>query len=862
MAAGLRVIRGPGWSQGEADGGEGHVGTVTGTGADGKVEVVWDGGQVTTVPAGSKQLLVLDNATIGVRHEHSTCDECSENGIVGMLWSCVTCSDFDLCSLCYFSDRHDTSHQFTRSETPTSSPETVGPRRKCKKIRVMGIYPEATVVRGRDWEWNDQDGGDGCQGRVVDLVTPAAHSARSTVKVEWQNGFKNVYRVGFKGKVDLKFTEESPGGECYPQHLPVFDPQKYQESATDSKIKRESADGIIKGDRVIITVGAEELQELQKARSGWAVGMAQCIGAFGEVKGFAANGDAIVDFGKGKKYRLVPGVLIKVARLSPGDRVRVMDDASKVRVLQDGHGGYNEAMSSALGKVGEVIKLDSDGDAVVQFGRQKWVYNPACLTPAPGQPVDEVEVEVSLRRHLSRQESSTSALNGLLGAMILAAMADQQTPGLDASLMLKAVIENDIANVKKLLNKDRDLANATEQGMTALHIAANLGSDEIVRLLVENGAKLNELDSDGDTPLIAGMKHEAVAKYLIMKGCDVSISNNNGQTAGHKAALFGHAQILRLLIERKADMNASDTEGDTPLHDAISQARTAAAEVLIGWPQLDIRRKNKKGFPPLHFAAVKGEPSITELLLKRDKTLIDEQKEDGFTPLHVAAINNHTDVMKVLLEKGKAKVDLRTVKKQTPLHVAAEEAYMDAVQLLIQHGADVNAKDADGDRPLHILMGSYTSSGPEDLQLLMTLLGQTLKVKAEERVRIACYLLQAGAEPEARNNIGKTAMEVCGNPIVSENVKRFLDANPALSKPQRPKTPALVREMSESAINLCRKCCTRRADILLVPCGHKAACRACCTKDRKLSECPQCGRHVSSMHDQNGKEIGKGCSVM
>ena len=65
-------------------------------------------------------------------------------------------------------------------------------------------------------------GGQGSTGVVVELMTPAVHSARSTVKVEWENGRKNVYRVGYKGKMDLQFTEEAPGLECYPQHLPVF----------------------------------------------------------------------------------------------------------------------------------------------------------------------------------------------------------------------------------------------------------------------------------------------------------------------------------------------------------------------------------------------------------------------------------------------------------------------------------------------------------------------------------------------------------------------------------------------------------------------------------------------------------------
>ena len=63
------------------------------------------------------------------------------------------------------------------------------------------------------------------------------------------------------------------------------------------------------------------------------------------MKGFAANGDAIVAFGP-KKYRLVPKALKKLADISIGDHVRVLEDEEKVTALQDGHGGYNSQMTS------------------------------------------------------------------------------------------------------------------------------------------------------------------------------------------------------------------------------------------------------------------------------------------------------------------------------------------------------------------------------------------------------------------------------------------------------------------------------------------------------------------------------------
>ena len=46
---------------------------------------------------------------------------------------------------------------------------SVEPRRKSKKITARGIYPGARVVRGVDWQWEDQDGGNGRRGKVTEI---------------------------------------------------------------------------------------------------------------------------------------------------------------------------------------------------------------------------------------------------------------------------------------------------------------------------------------------------------------------------------------------------------------------------------------------------------------------------------------------------------------------------------------------------------------------------------------------------------------------------------------------------------------------------------------------------------------------
>lgn len=55
-----------------------------------------------------------------------------------------------------------------------------------------------------DWQWEDQDGGNGRRGKVNEVQDWSAASPRSAAYIVWDNGAKNLYRVGFEGMADLK----------------------------------------------------------------------------------------------------------------------------------------------------------------------------------------------------------------------------------------------------------------------------------------------------------------------------------------------------------------------------------------------------------------------------------------------------------------------------------------------------------------------------------------------------------------------------------------------------------------------------------------------------------------------------------
>ncbi len=122
---------------------------------------------------------------------------------------------------------------------------------------------------------------------------------------------------------------------------------------------------------------------------------------------------------------------------------------------------------------------------------------------------------------------------------------------------------------------------------SALHLAAMAGEWEEVIVLIEHGADLNAVDSDGMTPLMAAVVAGQVetALELIRQGVDVNVSTDSGWTALHAAARRGDTEVVRALCDAGVDVNARVTEklmcGMTPLHLAGTVA-TASALLAAG----------------------------------------------------------------------------------------------------------------------------------------------------------------------------------------------------------------------------------------------------------------------------------------
>jgi ankyrin repeat protein len=316
-------------------------------------------------------------------------------------------------------------------------------------------------------------------------------------------------------------------------------------------------------------------------------------------------------------------------------------------------------------------------------------------------------------------------------------------------------MHGDFLSVSEYLRQGINPNLVGEGGSTPLHLACRQGHSEIVKLLVEHGAQVNDIeDDDRMTPLyIAAMnKHQDIVDFLIARGATVEthllafwgdfnavrdylskggdpnvkrpiskskfyLDRSRGETLLYLASEGGHEEVVNLLITNGADINAQDVLGYTPLHRATLRHHVNVVEILLA-NSANVNVVSSSGYgTPLHIASYIGNRKLVELLLLNGAD-VNQKARLGGTSLHEATRNGNRDIVTVLVDNG-ADVNARSTSDgSTALHEAARKGSKEIAQLLLAHGAHVNARTALGFTPLSLVSYRYP-----DLNLLLVSYG-------------------------------------------------------------------------------------------------------------------------------------------
>ena len=241
---------------------------------------------------------------------------------------------------------------------------------------------------------------------------------------------------------------------------------------------------------------------------------------------------------------------------------------------------------------------------------------------------------------------------------------------------------------------------------------------------------------------------QEVEKYF-KAGVDPNLAIvSDGTTLLHEAVLQGHQDIVKMLIDLGANVNAINEYRETPIAYAAKEANWEIVKILMSHGA-NVDYLDQSGISLLHYAAEQGNKEIAKILITKGANVSAGDYENAMTPLHYAAERGDREIVEMLLAHD-AEVNIVNSQGRTPLINAMEKDEQEIMKVLIAHGADINPVDEQSrNSALH-------------------------KVTAEGNQKLVEMLIAYGADVNAVNNYRETPLHYAANRGAGKVIVEFL----------------------------------------------------------------------------------------
>lgn len=487
-------------------------------------------------------------------------------------------------------------------------------------------------------------------------------------------------------------------------------------------------------------------------------------------------------------------------------------------------GGYKNIVQQLYEKGVQMDQKDSNGRTPLHYAAQRGKEEVIQLLLSYGLKPDEEDNHKC--SPLKAALTSYSAIKDNVIQLLLSKCVDIDIVKLDSQPILHYLSGRSSWKnlVKTLLDRGANIYVKDKNCETVLHSAAlGFSTTNVVELFLNLGLNPNEKDAIGRTPLDCAFKrgNKGAVELLLQRGANAStklITKHLHRTpsyygleiisALHYAIILGYEDIVKLLIEKGADITEKDSEERSALHIAAGAEKAENIIELLLDNGLDVNGKCKDGKSALYFAALRGNVKVVEMLLSRGAKF-------GVSELLGAAEGGQAKLVKLFLDLGVDVDFTESGTNFTGVFKATAFGNAETVKVLLDYGADVKITYSYGERRGLSLMSVACEKGKKDTVKLLFERGLRMNhshlVEAIKQLKldIVRVLLDCGVETKSVEDPGNSMTEKSLLILVleTESRSRYDTYQASIKIMERLLDNAVIKDMTEddhaSAFDYC-----------------------------------------------------------
>lgn len=284
-------------------------------------------------------------------------------------------------------------------------------------------------------------------------------------------------------------------------------------------------------------------------------------------------------------------------------------------------------------------------------------------------------------------------------------------------ILLHCCTVGDSIHLKQLFNENTEnlkLINTAYKGQFPLLVAASHNHSEIIEILLDHGANVDQMDSSERTSLHLavsnGNKESTIT--LLGRGATVNKRDQYGYSPFLLAIKQHYFTICNDLLLFGADINFKRSDGTTVLHEIMLNNDLESLEYFVSLTNLKIlvNQKDSQGEPPLFKGILRNKIEIVRYFIKHFKPKMGMTNDLAQNIFHVGA---KSGVIEVLFYIGSYELETsvknelinatdETKKKMKPIHYIVNSGNYSNLEKFLELGPDLNVKDFEGNTPLSL----------------------------------------------------------------------------------------------------------------------------------------------------------------